>query len=430
MTRRTGTNTGASAAVEYEKVAAPLRLRLAEQLAAAGYVRSPEWRTALEETPRHLFIPEFFDQSEAGDGSPTSYLPVTAQRNTPTRWLELVYRDETWVTQLDGQLTPGDLAPGTASYTNAVPTSSSSLPSLVISMWEELELHDGQQVLEIGTGTGYSTALGCHRHGEDHVTSVEIDPGVAARAKAALEAAGYRPRLVVGDGLDGAPPGPGSRAPYDRVIATCALRAVPPSWIAQCRPGAIILVTLTGWLGASGLARLTVTDPAAGAAEGAFIDPAVSFMPARSQAPGFVMIPALDDDTLISSRPATVGPEIFTGSAAERWMIQLAAPNAQHLEFRPGAHVARREPFPEHMLVESDESYAAFHRSPAGGWTVRQGGRRALWDTVEHAVARWREAEEPTLTDLRLRITADQQTIAIGTWEVPISAGPAERDGP
>jgi methyltransferase of ATP-grasp peptide maturase system len=429
MTRRTGTGTGTSAAVEYEKMAAPLRRRLAEQLVAAGYVRSPEWRTALEATPRHLFLPEFFDQSEAGDGSPTSYLPVAVQRDGPARWLELVYRDETWVTQLDGQLTPGDLAPGMASYSNAVPTSSSSLPSLVVSMWEDLDVHDGQQVLEIGTGTGYSTALGCHRLGDDHVTSVEIDPGVAARAKAALEAAGYRPRLVVGDGLDGAPPGPGSRAPYDRLIATCALRAVPTSWIAQCRRGAIILVTLTGWLGASGLARLTVRDPAAGAADGAFIDPAVSFMPARSQAPGFVMIPALDDDTLISSRPAVVGPEIFAGSAAARWLIQLAAPNAQHLEFGPDQHLAGREALPEHMLVESDESYAAFHRSSAGGWIVRQGGRRALWDTVEHAVARWRDAGEPALTDLRLSVTADWQTIAIGTWEIPISASPTEPGG-
>ncbi|WP_434975708.1 rRNA adenine N-6-methyltransferase family protein [Streptomyces bluensis] len=45
---------------------------------------------------------------------------------------------------------------------------------------EELELEDSHTALEIGTGTGYSSALVCHRLGEDNVTSVEIDEQVAA----------------------------------------------------------------------------------------------------------------------------------------------------------------------------------------------------------------------------------------------------------
>jgi methyltransferase of ATP-grasp peptide maturase system len=388
------------------QAAVPLRLRLAERLAAAGYVRSPQWRAAVEATPRHVFIPEFFDRTDPGDGSPTVYVPVSAERCGTTRWLEMVYSDETWVTQLDGNLTPASLPDGIDTHSDGVPTSSSSLPSLVVGMWEDLDVRDGHQVLEIGTGTGYSTALGCHRLGDSHITSVEVDPSVAARAKAALEAAGYRPRLVVGDGLAGAPAG----APYDRVIATCALRAIPPSWIAQSRPGAVILVTLTGWLGASGLAKLTVTDPAAGTAEGTFTDPAVNFMPARSQAPEFVIIPTRDDSTLISQRTAAVGPEIFNEAGAARWLIQLAAPNAQHLEFGPD-----QDDLPEHLLVRSDDSYAAFHRSPTGDWIVRQGGRAALWDSVEDAVARWRAAGEPSLTDFRISITSTRQSISFDT---------------
>ncbi|MFF2079248.1 hypothetical protein ACFVXG_31405 [Kitasatospora sp. NPDC058162] len=39
-------------------------------------------------------------------------------------------------------------------------------------MWEDLQVEDGHRVLEAGTGTGYSTALGCHRLGEDQIVSM------------------------------------------------------------------------------------------------------------------------------------------------------------------------------------------------------------------------------------------------------------------
>jgi protein-L-isoaspartate O-methyltransferase len=106
----------------------------------------------------------------------------------------------------------------------------------VVSMTEDLETADGHTVLETGTGTGtgYSTALLCHRLGEDNVTTVEVAPQVAARADAAPEEAGFSTWTVTGDGLLGHP----ARAPYDRLIATYAVRRIPCTWIRRLSPAA------------------------------------------------------------------------------------------------------------------------------------------------------------------------------------------------
>jgi protein-L-isoaspartate O-methyltransferase len=116
--------------------------------------------------------------------------------NRRAEWLETVYSDQTLLTKVVQAPMSRSLRPG--SY--PILTSSATLPSLVLTMLEELDVTEGCPVLEIGTGSGYSTALLCERLGSQCVTSVDIDPELVDLASERLAANGYTPTLAAADG--------------------------------------------------------------------------------------------------------------------------------------------------------------------------------------------------------------------------------------
>ncbi|MGW2469497.1 ATP-grasp peptide maturase system methyltransferase [Streptomyces bauhiniae] len=366
---------------------AALRHALADCLEEGDVLKTSAWRKAVESVPRELFLPSFF-KSGPGPHGFTQYTPVTRTTDEDER-LALVYQDETWVTQLDGRLT-ADAADGPVT---GFPTSSSTMPSTVVGMLEALDVEDGMNVLEIGTGTGYSTGLLCHRLGEDNVTSVEVDRSVSERADAALEEAGYSTWTVTGDGLLGHP----YRAPYDRTIATCAVRRIPYAWVRQTRPGGIILATVgpSAWSYGTGLAKLTVKDD--GTAEGRIIG-RTSFMPARAEA----VTPLFGDLSARaayadSERRTTLSPDVLN-DWMPAFLAQLAAPGTQLVR----AVSDGRETV--YLFDTGRESFAALS-ADGSEWHVRQGGPVSIWDAIENAVTAWRNAGEPDITSVRMEIT-------------------------
>ncbi|MGH8920303.1 MAG: hypothetical protein ACRD0H_18560 [Actinomycetes bacterium] len=83
----------------------------------------------------------------------------------------------------------------------------------------------------------YLAALLCHRLGDRNVFSLDINPGLLTTAHARLVGLGYQPHLACLDGADGWT----AHAPYDRIIATCGISTIPYPWVAQTRPGGLIL---------------------------------------------------------------------------------------------------------------------------------------------------------------------------------------------
>jgi protein-L-isoaspartate(D-aspartate) O-methyltransferase len=180
------------------------RQKLVRQLESSSAIRSAAVREAFLEVPRETFLPDIAERFGVG----------------------AVYRDEAFPTKTDAR---GDAI------------SSSSQPGIMASMLEELRVSPGHRVLEIGSGTGYNAALLSVLVGpKGHVTSVELDPELATRARRAVRAAKRRVSIVAADGREGWD----ANAPYDRIIVTASSLEVPRAFLAQLREGGLLVLPL------------------------------------------------------------------------------------------------------------------------------------------------------------------------------------------
>ncbi len=116
-----------------------------------------------------------------------------------------------------------------------------SQPYIVAEMTAALRIEETDKVLEIGTGTGYQTAILCRL--ARTVVTVERMGSLSERARASLAALGIENvTFHVGDGTLGAP----QDAPFDRVIVTAAAPDVPSPLIDQMTEDGILVVPIGG----------------------------------------------------------------------------------------------------------------------------------------------------------------------------------------
>jgi len=189
-------------------MAARRKAMVADQIAARG-VRDPLVLKVMSEVPRHLFVPV-----DVVDRAYEDYpLPIG-----------------------EGQTI--------------------SQPYIVALMTECLALKGGENVLEVGTGSGYQAAVLGRIAGS--VFTIEIDGTLARRAATTLERLGFENVHVrAGDGFFGWP----EEAPFDAMIVTAAAPEIPPALFAQLAEGGRLVIPLGD---AQTYQRLTVVTKRAG----------------------------------------------------------------------------------------------------------------------------------------------------------------------
>ncbi|MFE5394788.1 ATP-grasp peptide maturase system methyltransferase [Streptomyces sp. NPDC056568] len=377
--------------------AAALRHAMVRAFAETGAPLAPAWQAVAERVPRHAFVPGFYlPADERDERGLTVWKPVTADLDYG-RWLATLYSDTTLVTQLDGEET--DWKNPTVRR-GGTPTSSSTLPSLALRMWSDADVAEGHTVLEVGTGAGYSTALACERLGSSHVTSVDIDPDRLETAAEALYGCGYTPTLARADGLYGYWP----EAWFDRIVATCSVRAVPPALLRQTRPGGKVLLPLSGWL--YGSARVLLTVAADGTAEGPLLPGTISFMAARTHAAPAYGNPADWAAGLPRApRSARHAPTRLTAATEEafhlRFLAQSAVPDAQLTTIDGILH-----------LVDVVSGSSAALTMDGDTWEVREGGPLRLWERIEQVVDAFDAAGRPRPETFTLRVDGRGQQLS------------------
>lgn len=381
----------------------PAHARLVARLSASG-VLADGWRASFEAMPRHAFMPDtVFHKSREG-------IAIIDRFDDPEGWLEHVCADAPVITQLDGGASSG---PGQV-------TGLEPAPSTAAMLLDRLGARPGHRVLEIGTGAGWTTALLCTRLGEESVTSVEADPSLAARARTVLLDAGFMPTVVTGDGTRGLP----SRAPFDRVLATSAVRRVPYSWVEQTRPGGRLLVPWSTSFHSGTLAQLAVDTP--GCASGGF-GGAVGPTRARfRQAPRRVLGEGKHAAHQVDEARTELHPGEPIGDFDACFALGLRLP-----EVRPtvvfDADDSGGHRFTVYLTEGGTGSWADWRIEPdTDGYRVRQYGPRRLFTELEAAYRWWQELGRPAYTRFGLRVTRSEQAVWLDTDAQVVAVLPEE----
>ncbi|MFV2198858.1 rRNA adenine N-6-methyltransferase family protein [Nocardiopsis sp. LOL_012] len=368
---------------------------LARLLASRGVFTDPRWHRAVLATDRARFIPPVLYGPDPAH--PGWECPVTS---ADPRWAEWVSGDYALATQVDDGNPTGSEGRG------RTPTSSISQPSLVVDMLQHLDATEGQRVLEIGTGSGYNTALLCHALSDSAVVSTEVDPALAATAVANLADAGYRPTVL---DQDGAALLERKAGMFHRVLATVAARqSIPYSWVSQVHPGGVVVTPWEVGNQPGVLVRLTVGED--GAAHGRIVGDA-PFMVLRSQRPDPRRVRDLvDEDAPGKSTGHTAVNPRLVAYRHQGWQLTLGhlVPDVRYAVYEAAQDRPEWAGEATVYVATPDGSWALAEYTPFGGlYETEHAGPRDLWAQIGQAWQVWEQFGRPDRG--RLGVTVDEE---------------------
>ena len=164
---------------------------LIDTMKNTGFLTDSRVESAIRKVPRHNFVPESL-KNQAYENSP---LPIIEKQTI-------------------------------------------SQPSVVSRMTEWLDLKEGQKVLEIGSGSGWQSAILANIVGNGKIFTVERHDKLASFAKKNLEKLGIKNVTIIhGDGSLGLP----EKSPFDRIMITAACKKVPNVLLHQLALGGLLI---------------------------------------------------------------------------------------------------------------------------------------------------------------------------------------------
>ncbi|MCY0961491.1 methyltransferase domain-containing protein [Streptomyces sp. H27-H5] len=353
------------------------------------------WYGPLATVPRHVFVPRWYTSTPEG-------WTVNDGPADTAAWMEDAYADSTLVTRV-GPL-HADHAPADEPVTG-IPTSSSTLPGLVVQMLRHARISDGARLLDVATGSGYSAALACRRLGDRAVTTLDVDPYLTEAAADRLNSIGLHPQTVTSDA--------GALLPgeFDRIVSMVGMDTIPASWLTGLRPGGRLVTTIAN----TGLI-ITADKTADGGAAGRVEWDRASFMTTRA---GDDYPPTLGDlFTAVRDREGhTVTtspfPVLNVHQAWEVWsMLSITVPGIEHrMQYDDGGRVTA-------WMLHPDGSWSrATTPADSATTTVHQGGPRRLWDELDAIRLRWLQHGELPVYGARVTIDPDGTTrLTRGGW--------------
>lgn len=299
----------------------------------------------------------------------------------------------------------------------------STAASAIAEMLEQLDVRPGMRVLEIGTGSGFSSALLSELVGPTgSVVSVDVVAELSTRARE-LHGSQGRTNIepVHGDGALGAP----GHGDFDRIVAWTTPRLLPEAWVGQAVPGAVIVtpVELAPSVRSAAILRARVDAVSGPEGEGLF---AGRYVEMHGEELEQWLVPPRGVDALVRSDD---GRELWIsapwaaedGEAARRMLKALAdgaTARTRVLELGESAvdltaYLYARHP--EDISVmglggfdwgvgRADADGAALFTAAGTGDVVHGGGQGPL-ERLRAWAAEWRGAGRPGYADLRPVLT-------------------------